>query len=83
MLFRWAPSESLPVFSYWVCGRQYLEPEPKECYVAYHESTPQQMVELCFRLSFGMWFDTSCFDGFFYVTISNKNNGLIIFGLSP
>ena len=53
MLFRWAPSESLPVFSYWVCGRQYLEPEPKECYVAYHESTPQQMVELCFRLSLG------------------------------
>ena len=54
MLFRWAPSESLPVFSYWVCGRLFLEPEPKEVYVAYHESTPQQMVELCFRLSFGL-----------------------------
>lgn len=54
MLFRWTASENLPVFSYWVCGRLYHTPEPKECYVAYHESTPQQLVEMAFRLSFGI-----------------------------
>ena len=54
MLFRWAPSETLPVFSYWVCGRVFMTPDPKECYVAYHESTPQQLVELAFRLTYGI-----------------------------
>ena len=54
MLFHWTVSENLPLFSYWVCGRLTKVPEAKECYVAYHESAPQQMVELAYRLAFGV-----------------------------
>ena len=41
-------------FGFQVTGRVVLTPEPKECYVAYHESAPQQLVELAFRLTFGL-----------------------------
>lgn len=54
MLFHWTVSENLPVFSYWVCGRVTSTPEVKESYVAYHESASQQMVELAYRLAFGV-----------------------------
>ena len=61
-------SKPLPTLSYWVCGRVIRNPlssassSPgatpfKEFYVAYHQSAPQNMVELAFRLAFGihMW----------------------------
>ena len=63
-LFQWTPrapaaagaagdsSKSLPTLSYWVCGR--LLEGGRECYVAYHESAPQVMVELAFRLAHGV-----------------------------
>lgn len=54
MLFRWSPVEGLPMLSYWVCGRLFLSPNPRECYVAHYETAPQQMVELAFRLAHGM-----------------------------
>ena len=55
MLFHWTVSENLPVFSYWVCGRLTNSmAESKESYVAYHESASQQMVELAYRLAFGV-----------------------------
>ena len=55
-LFQWTPraagDKNLPTLSYWVCGR--LLEGGKECYVAYHESAPQVMVELAFRLAHGV-----------------------------
>ena len=58
-------SKPLPTLSYWVCGRVIRNPlssassSPgatpfKEFYVAYHQSAPQNMVELAFRLAFGI-----------------------------
>ena len=29
------------VLSYWVAGRLFLSPHPRECYVCYHDSAPQ------------------------------------------
>ena len=29
------------VLSYWVSGRLFLSPHPRECYVCYHDSAPQ------------------------------------------
>ena len=60
MLFHWKPqvivpskqTPSLPVLSYWVCGR--LFGSDRECFVAYHESAPQLMVEMAFRLAYGV-----------------------------
>ena len=41
--------------SYWVCGRVVQSPTAiREFYVAYHESASQNMVELAFRLAFGI-----------------------------
>ena len=59
-LFQWTPraggggagDKNLPTLSYWVCGR--LLEGGRECYVAYHESAPQVMVELAFRLAHGV-----------------------------
>jgi len=42
------------VLSYWVSGRLFLSPHPRECYVCYHDSAPQVMIELAFRLAFGV-----------------------------
>jgi len=62
MLFHYSPSDGeeespkkpLPVLSYWVCGRLFLAPNPRECYICYHDSAPQVMIELAFRLAFGV-----------------------------
>lgn len=61
MLFHFSPNEDeespkkqLPVLSYWVAGRLFLSPHPRECYVCYHDSAPQVMIELAFRLAFGV-----------------------------
>ncbi|XP_077984334.1 protein inturned-like [Glandiceps talaboti] len=42
-----------PKMHYWVVGRLYGEPFAREVYVCYHESAPQNAVELAFKLSFG------------------------------
>ncbi|XP_070552484.1 protein inturned-like [Ptychodera flava] len=38
---------------YWVVGRQYGDPFPREVYVCYHESATQNSVEIAFKLGFG------------------------------
>ena len=41
--------------SYWVCGRMVQSPGAlREFYVAYHESASQNMVELAFKMAFGI-----------------------------
>ena len=61
MLFHWKPQpplgskHSLPLLSYWVCGRLFGTPgSSRECFVAYHESAPQLVVEMAFRLAYGV-----------------------------
>ena len=63
------PSHHLPTLSYWVCGRVFdnsvvsissagatssTPSDTTECYVAYHDSAPQNMIELAFRIAFGV-----------------------------
>ncbi|XP_046382876.1 protein inturned [Ischnura elegans] len=36
--------------AYWVVGRLFFSPQPKEVYVCYFDSAPQNMVEIAFRL---------------------------------
>ncbi|TRY75063.1 hypothetical protein TCAL_00628 [Tigriopus californicus] len=63
LLFHWTPdpvtetkppAKNMPVLSYWVCGRLFLGANPRECYICYHESAPQDMIELAFRLAHGI-----------------------------
>jgi len=67
MLFHWTPNvkkktsstggtlSKTTTLSYWVCGRVVQSPsDVREFYVAYHESASQNMVELAFRLAFGI-----------------------------
>ncbi|KAJ9581085.1 hypothetical protein L9F63_023742, partial [Diploptera punctata] len=42
--------KSSPPLSYWVVGRLFFTPHPREVYVCYHDSAPQNMVEIAFRL---------------------------------
>ncbi|XP_040583226.1 protein inturned [Lepeophtheirus salmonis] len=59
ILFQWTPlnkigkSYSHPL-NYWVCGRLFIHPNLKECFICYHDSTPQNMIELAFKLAFGV-----------------------------
>ncbi|PVD34613.1 hypothetical protein C0Q70_05889 [Pomacea canaliculata] len=39
--------------AYWVVGRKLWYPQLREIFVCFHESTPQNIVELAFRLSAG------------------------------
>lgn len=43
-----------PKMSYWVIGRLFLQPQPQELYVCFHDSVTEVAVELAFKLSFGM-----------------------------
>ncbi|XP_072039434.1 protein inturned-like [Amphiura filiformis] len=42
-----------PSMNYWVVGRTVNEPHPRELYVCYHESAPQNVIQLAFKLSYG------------------------------
>nr|CAD7599221.1 unnamed protein product [Timema genevievae] len=42
--------KTAPTFTYWVVGRLFFTPSPREVYVCYHDSAPQNMVEIAFRL---------------------------------
>jgi len=44
------------LFPYWVAGRLFPSPQPRQCYVCYHDSAPQMMIELAYRLAFGVNF---------------------------
>ncbi|CAL7946624.1 unnamed protein product [Xylocopa violacea] len=44
VLFEW---ENL---AYWVVGRLYTTPHPKELYVCYQDSAPQNLIEVAFKL---------------------------------
>ncbi|KAM3964976.1 inturned planar cell polarity protein [Aphomia sociella] len=39
-------------FQFWVVGRVFSEPEPKELYLCYHESVPQDLTEVAYLLSY-------------------------------
>lgn len=59
VLFQYSPSskdqKKPPAYlNFWVIGRLFFSPEPREVYVCYHESAEQNIVELAFRLGFGL-----------------------------
>ena len=63
MLFHLRPGEgeggrgpALPLLSYWVAGRLFPAPHPRECYVCYHDSSPQVSRSLLVCIPFG-WRD--------------------------
>ncbi|KAG6447433.1 hypothetical protein O3G_MSEX004969 [Manduca sexta] len=39
-------------FQFWVVGRVFSEPEPRELYICYHESIPQDLTEVAYLLSY-------------------------------
>ncbi|XP_022124017.2 protein inturned [Pieris rapae] len=39
-------------YSFWVIGRVISEPEPRELYVCYHDSVPQDLTEIAYLLSY-------------------------------
>ncbi|KAG8195962.1 hypothetical protein JTE90_028936 [Oedothorax gibbosus] len=39
---------------FWVIGRLFFTPEPRELYVCFHDSVHQDIVEIAFRLGFGL-----------------------------
>ncbi|XP_074849435.1 protein inturned isoform X4 [Carettochelys insculpta] len=43
-----------PTMAYWVVGRLFLHPKPREFYVCFHDSVTEVAVELAFKLSFGL-----------------------------
>ncbi|XP_038055337.1 protein inturned-like isoform X2 [Patiria miniata] len=49
----WQEKKTPPSINYWVVGRLFEEPSPRECYVCYHESATQNVIELAFKLAFG------------------------------
>lgn len=44
ILFEWENS------TYWVVGRLYNTPQSRELYICYHDSAPQNLIEMSFRL---------------------------------
>ncbi|XP_073459789.1 protein inturned isoform X1 [Aquarana catesbeiana] len=60
ILFECAPEnwtdqkKAPPTMSYWAIGRLFLQPQPQEFYVCFHDSVTEVAVELAFKLSFGM-----------------------------
>uniref|UniRef100_A0A8D2JI46 Protein inturned n=1 Tax=Varanus komodoensis TaxID=61221 RepID=A0A8D2JI46_VARKO len=43
-----------PTIMYWVVGRLFLDPKPREFYVCFHDSVTEIAVEMAFKLSFGL-----------------------------
>ncbi|XP_062991630.1 protein inturned isoform X2 [Elgaria multicarinata webbii] len=43
-----------PTIMYWVVGRCFLDPKPREFYVCFHDSVTEVAVEMAFKLSFGL-----------------------------
>lgn len=39
-------------YLFWVVGRVFSEPEPRELYLCYHESVPQDLTEVAYLLSY-------------------------------
>ncbi|KAG8134631.1 hypothetical protein E2320_007728 [Naja naja] len=60
ILFECAPDsctdqkKSDSTIMYWVIGRLFLDPKPREFYVCFHDSVTEVAVELAFKLSFGL-----------------------------
>lgn len=53
----WQEIFLLPLFQldlFVCCRRKYSRPVKQEVYVCFHESTPQNVVEMAFRLNFGL-----------------------------
>lgn len=44
ILFEWEN------FTYWVVGRLFTTPRPKELYICYQDGAPQNLIELAYRL---------------------------------
>ncbi|GFS41536.1 protein inturned [Trichonephila inaurata madagascariensis] len=57
VLFRYTPKDNVKQkisMTFWVVGRLFFSPEPRELYVCYHDSSHQDIVEIAFRLGFGL-----------------------------
>ncbi|GFT66439.1 protein inturned [Nephila pilipes] len=57
VLFRYTPKDNTKQktsMAFWVIGRLFFTPEPRELYVCYHDSSHQDIVEIAFRLGFGL-----------------------------
>ncbi|KFM82950.1 Protein inturned, partial [Stegodyphus mimosarum] len=48
------PAKQKNSLSFWIVGRLFFNPEPREVYVCYHDSVQQDIVEIAFRLGFGL-----------------------------
>ncbi|XP_035215926.1 protein inturned-like isoform X2 [Stegodyphus dumicola] len=48
------PTKQKNSLSFWIVGRLFFNPEPREVYVCYHDSVQQDIVEIAFRLGFGL-----------------------------
>ncbi|CAH0752443.1 unnamed protein product [Diatraea saccharalis] len=44
--------KNMDPFQFWVVGRVFSEPEPRELYICYHESVPQDLCEVAYLLSY-------------------------------
>ncbi|CAL1263643.1 unnamed protein product [Larinioides sclopetarius] len=57
VLFRYTPKDNVKQknsMTFWVIGRLFFTPEPRELYVCYQDSAHQDIVEIAFRLGFGL-----------------------------
>ncbi|KAJ8970259.1 hypothetical protein NQ317_018121 [Molorchus minor] len=39
--------------TYWVVGRLFYMPHPKEVYICYQDSIPQNIIEIAFKMNIG------------------------------
>ena len=49
-----ADKNSSATLTYWVVGRLFLEPEPQQLFVCFQDGVEQNLVELAFKLGFGV-----------------------------
>ncbi|XP_055929546.1 protein inturned-like isoform X3 [Argiope bruennichi] len=57
VLFRYTPKDNAKQknsMTFWVIGRLFFTPEPRELYVCFQDSAHQDIVEIAFRLGFGL-----------------------------
>lgn len=42
--------KTIPKITYWVVGRLFFMPHPRELYVCYQDNVPQNMIDIAFKL---------------------------------
>ncbi|XP_049626836.1 LOW QUALITY PROTEIN: protein inturned [Suncus etruscus] len=48
------PMKDPPVLTYWVVGKLFLQPKPRELYVCFHDSVTELAMEMAFKLFFAL-----------------------------